>query len=85
MKRRLQGLCLLLLGAVLGWVGGGELARGRWRPEPWAAVYVGLMLVSALAAVFVGLVFVSGVRLFSRGEGRPTSRPHQRPGSSHSE
>jgi hypothetical protein len=81
MKRRLQGLCLVLLGAFLGWVGGGELARWRGRPDGWHAVYVGLTLISALAAVFVGLVFASGVRLFSRGE----ERPHQRPRSPHGE
>jgi hypothetical protein len=63
MKRRVQGLCLLLLGAVLGWVGGGELARMGGGVELWPAVAVGLTLLAGLAAVFVGVVLVADIPL----------------------
>jgi hypothetical protein len=82
MRRRIQGLCLLLLGAVLGWVGGGEIARmARTSIELWPAFAVALTLLAGLAAVFVGVVLVAGIPLFQRAE-EPENNP---PSSSRSE
>jgi hypothetical protein len=62
MKRRLQGLCLLLLGALLGWLSGGEIASlTRQRPGfSGEALWVGVKLLFGLALIFTGLVFLAG-------------------------
>ena len=60
--RRIQGLCLLLLGGLLGWFAGGELAVVARNHAVWtvAGALVAVTLVVGLVLVFVGLILVVG-------------------------
>ena len=77
MKRRLQGMCLILLGAGLGWLSGGELAvlaraRGRVAAADW--LWVGGKLLLGLGVIFVGVAFLVGLparRTDDAEDGRP--------------
>lgn len=72
MKRRIQGLCLLLLGAILGWMSGSEISRMLKGPiATGPVVFVGLKLLFGLVAVFVGVVFVVGVPPWHAGDEDP--------------
>ena len=66
--RRIQGLCLLFLGVLLGWFAGGELAivarhRAVFSTE---GLWVGVKLAIGLALIFVGLIFVVGASVWPR-------------------
>ena len=58
--RRIQGLCLLLLGTILGWLSGGELAR-QGLALTGETLWVGVKLLFGLACIFVGLLFAAGL------------------------
>jgi hypothetical protein len=61
--RRIQGLCLILLGVLLGWFAGGELSTLSKGDGIGTGdlVFVGAKLLIGLASLFVGLLFVVGV------------------------
>ena len=66
--RRIQGLCLLLLGGLLGWFAGGELAvvARHGAVLTIAGVWVAVKLVVGLVLVFVGLILVVGPSVWVR-------------------
>jgi hypothetical protein len=76
MTRRIQGLCLLLLGAILGWMSGSEISRMAKGPiDAGQAAFVGVKLLLGLVAVFVGVVFVAGVPLWGGEDDEPPAPP----------
>ncbi len=64
--RRVQGLCLLLLGGLLGWFAGGELAVVARQSAVFtsAGIWVAVKLLGGLALVFLGLIFVVGASVW---------------------